>query len=326
MIASQTTRNVRRIQSSLVSTAFSRWPRVLIVYSILAVLVVASSLYSSTFRSSDNLINILQESILLALVSMGQTLVIISGGIDLSVGSVAKLSSMVAALVMSGHNDKIPLAVLACIGIGLTVGLTNGLIVTRIGVAPFIATFAAFYVARGIAYTISTTPVGADAPALDQTYTDSIHGIPIVIPALAIIFLVLFAVLHLTAFGRHIYAVGGQERVAQLSGINVRRVKIAVYVLSALLAALGGLYDLTRISIGDPNVGEGLELDSITAVVIGGTSLFGGRGYLVGTLGGVLLLSLINNMFNLLQVNSFYQELVKGIMIIIAIAMYREKR
>jgi ribose transport system permease protein len=217
-------------------------------------------------------------------------------------------------------------ALLICVGLGTVVGLGNGLVITRMGVAPFVVTFAAFYILRGSAYALSTTPVGSAAPALDVVYNASVLGSPAVLLLWAFVWVVAWFALHFTAFGRHIYAIGGQQTVARLAGIKVDRIKIAVYVLCSVLAALGGLYELARITIGDPQVGEGLELDSITAVAIGGTSLFGGRGYLVGTFGGVLLLGVINNMFNLLQVNSFYQDLVKGIMILMAVAVYREKR
>jgi ribose/xylose/arabinose/galactoside ABC-type transport system permease subunit len=309
-----------------IEAGVARWPRVTLVYTALAILVVSAGVYSPRFRSTDNVLNILQESILLSLVSIGQTLVVLAGGIDLSVGSLVKLSTLVAALLINGHDGMIVPALLICVGLGTVVGLGNGLVITRMGVAPFVVTFAAFYILRGSAYALSTTPVGSAAPALDGFYNASVLGIPAVLLLWAFVWVVAWFALHFTAFGRHIYAIGGQQTVARLAGIKVDRIKIAVYVLCSVLAALGGLYELTRITIGDPQVGEGLELDSITAVAIGGTSLFGGRGYLVGTFGGVLLLGVINNMFNLLQVNSFYQDLVKGIMILMAVAVYREKR
>ena len=313
-----------RIQA--LEAGVARWPRVTLVYTALAILVVSASVYSPRFRSMDNVLNILQESILLSLVSIGQTLVVLAGGIDLSVGSLVKLSTLIAALLINGHDGMIVPALLICVGLGTVVGLGNGLVITRMGVAPFVVTFAAFYILRGSAYALSTTPVGSAAPALDVVYNASVLGSPAVLLLWAFVWVVAWFALHFTAFGRHIYAIGGQQTVARLAGIKVDRIKIAVYVLSSALAALGGLYELARITIGDPQVGEGLELDSITAVAIGGTSLFGGRGYLVGTFGGVLLLGVINNMFNLLQVNSFYQDLVKGIMILMAVAVYRERR
>jgi ribose/xylose/arabinose/galactoside ABC-type transport system permease subunit len=326
VIQTETIRKQLRSPIQVIEARVARWPRVTLVYTALAILVVSASVYSPRFRSMDNVLNILQESVLLSLVSIGQTLVVLAGGIDLSVGSLVKLSTLVAALIINGHDGMIVPALLICVGLGTVVGLGNGLVITRMGVAPFVVTFAAFYILRGSAYALSTTPVGSDAPALDVFYNASLLGIPAVLLLWAAVWVVAWFALHFSAFGRHIYAIGGQQTVARLAGIKVDRIKIAVYVLSGVLAALGGLYELARISIGDPQVGEGLELDSITAVAIGGTSLFGGRGYIVGTFGGVLLLGVINNMFNLLQVNSFYQDLVKGIMILIAVAVYREKR
>jgi ribose/xylose/arabinose/galactoside ABC-type transport system permease subunit len=326
VIQTETIRKQLRSPIQAIEAGVARWPRVTLVYTALAMLVVSASVYSPRFRSMDNVLNILQESILLSLVSIGQTLVVLAGGIDLSVGSLVKLSTLIAALVINGHDGMIVPALLICVGLGTVVGLGNGLVITRMGVAPFVVTFAAFYILRGNAYALSTTPVGSDAPALDVFYNASVLGIPAVLLLWAFVWVVAWFALHFSAFGRHIYAIGGQQTVARLAGIKVDRIKIAVYVLCSVLAALGGLYELARITIGDPQVGEGLELDSITAVAIGGTSLFGGRGYIVGTFGGVLLLGVINNMFNLLQVNSFYQDLVKGIMILIAVAAYREKR
>ena len=326
MIQTETIPKQRRSPIQALEAGVARWPRVTLVYTALAILVVSASVYSPRFRSMDNVLNILQESILLSLVSIGQTLVVLAGGIDLSVGSLVKLSTLIAALLINGHDGMIVPALLICVGLGTVVGLGNGLVITRMGVAPFVVTFAAFYILRGSAYGLSTTPVGSAAPALDVFYNASVLGIPAVLLLWVFVWVVAWFALHVTAFGRHIYAIGGQQTVARLAGIKVDRIKIAVYVLCSVLAALGGLYELARITIGDPQVGEGLELDSITAVAIGGTSLFGGRGYLVGTFGGVLLLGVINNMFNLLQVNSFYQDLVKGIMILVAVAVYREKR
>jgi ribose/xylose/arabinose/galactoside ABC-type transport system permease subunit len=326
VIQTEAIRKQLRSPIQAIEAGVARWPRVTLVYTALAILVVSASVYSPRFRSLDNVLNILQESVLLSLVSIGQTLVVLAGGIDLSVGSLVKLSTLIAALIINGHDGMIVPALLICVGLGTVVGLGNGLVITRMGVAPFVVTFAAFYILRGSAYALSTTPVGSDAPALDVFYNASVLSIPAVLLLWAFVWVAAWFALHFSAFGRHIYAIGGQQTVARLAGIKVDRIKIAVYVLCSVLAALGGLYELARITIGDPQVGEGLELDSITAVAIGGTSLFGGRGYIVGTFGGVLLLGVINNMFNLLQVNSFYQDLVKGIMILIAVAVYREKR
>ena len=300
--------------------------RGVLVYLLLILLVIASSAASEDFRQTSNLLNVLLQSMTLALVSIGQMLVILTGGIDLSVGSVAKLSGMVGASVMDGSDAMILPAVLACLAIGAVVGLVNGTLVTRLGVAPFIATFAAFYVVRGIALAFSSEPVGRAAPSFYSLYTTSIGGLPVLVIALGVVWAFFWYLLRDTPFGRHVYAVGGDEKVARLSGVRTKRVKLAVYVLCGVLAAMAGLFNLTRIGIGDPRVGEGLELDSITAVVIGGTSLFGGRGLVAGTLGGVLLLGTINNMLDLLQVDSRYQQLIKGLIILLAVALYRERR
>jgi ribose transport system permease protein len=315
----------RRVDASALLRRAGRQRRVISLYVFLALLITATSVESETFRSGENLVNIVKQSVLLAVTSIGQLMVILTGGIDLSVGSVAKLSGLLTASIMDGQDRMVLPALAAAVGIGLVVGSANALAVTKLRVPPFIATFAAYYIVRGIAYTFSTRPTGRAAPGFYSLYETLFFGVPVVIVFLAVLWIGFAYLLKRSAFGRHIYAVGGDEQVARLAGVRTTRVKFAVYITCSVLAALAGFINLTRIGVGDPRVGEGLELDSITAVVVGGASLFGGRGSIVGTLGGVLLLGTIINMLDALQVESIYQQLIKGLIILGAFAIYRER-
>lgn len=295
-------------------------------------LVVYAAIASASFRTSENLSNVLQQSVILGLVAIGQALVVLSGGIDFSVGAVVKLTVMVGALTMGGSAGRIAPAVLAMLALGATVGLVNGLVVTRLGAAPFIATFGMAGILRGIAFTISTSPVGQAASGFLHVYDATVGSLPlfgrlpISVVGMAAIWVLAWLLVARTPLGRRMYAVGGNPEVARLAGIRVPRVQLAVYVLSGLLAGAAGLYALGRSGIGDPTAGDGLEFDSITAVALGGTSLFGGSGGIGGTLGGVLLLALINNVFNLLQISIWYQGMLKGGIILAAVALYRQRR
>jgi len=298
----------------------------LVVYGLIILLGAYTTLSSPTFLTDRNIFNILRQGTFLGTVAIGETFVILSGGIDLSVGSIIKLSVLMSGILMDGKPGNIALAVIATLAMGLAVGLVNGLLITRLRIAPFIATLGTYSVLRGIAYTITTTPKGKAAPAFLRLYDIKIGPVPLLVIFLALLLIVGIFILRRTTFGRHIYAIGGSEQVARLSGIRVDRVKIGVYVLCSMLAALTGLLYLTRAGIGDPVTGEGAELQAITAVILGGTSLFGGVGGLIGTLGGVLLIGLTNNILVVLNVTQYYQDLIEGLVIVGAVALYKQKR
>ncbi|MDQ4078420.1 MAG: ABC transporter permease [Chloroflexota bacterium] len=298
----------------------------LILLAVLLLLTLVGILNSPLFRSPRNIFNLLRQAVSLGLVSIGQTLVILTGGIDLSVGAVVKLTSLLTAGIMNGREEWMLPAIMAALMVGGTIGLINGLLVTRLSVPPFVATLGTWIMVNGISLLYTTSPIGRIAPPFFRVYTETIGPVPVSVIAFLLFWLMWVFVLRRTAFGRHIYAVGGNERVAHLSGIPVKRVRLAVYTISGLLAAMTGLFLVSRMGVGDPVVGTGLELDSITAVILGGTSLFGGVGSLVGTLEGVLLLSLISNLFNLLDVSTWYQQLIKGAIILGAVAIYKQER
>jgi ribose transport system permease protein len=298
----------------------------LIVYGLILVLGVYASLLSPNFLTERNIFNVLRTAAFLGTVAIGETLVIISGGIDLSAGSVIKLAVLMSAILMNGKPENIAIAVAATLAMGAVVGLINGLLITKARIAPFIVTLGAYSILRGVSYTVTTKPVGRAAPGFLHLYDLKLGPVPLLAIFLGLLIGAGIFVLRRTAFGRHLYAVGGNEQVARLSGIRVDRVKIGAYMLCSTLAALTGLLYLARSGVGDPVVGEGAELQAITAVILGGTSLFGGQGGLVGTLGGVLLMGLTNNVLVLLNVSSWYQELIQGLIIVGAVALYKQKR
>lgn len=313
------------------TSSASRWSGLrrnmpyVIVYGLIVALLIYGTLNSDRFLTDRNIQNVLRQSVFLGIVALGQTLVILTGGIDLSVGSVIKVAVLTSAILMNGDSNNIFVAVVATLGMGVLVGLVNGFVVTRFKVAPFIVTLGTYSILRGIAYTISTTPIGRAAPEFLQFYDQKIGPVYVLIVAFAVLLVALLFMLRRTRFGRYIYAVGGSEQVARLSGISVNRIRLGVYVLCSTLAALAGLFSLSRSGVGDPSIGEGLELQAITAVVVGGTSLFGGRGGLLGTLGGVLLLGLIANLLVVLNVNQWLRDLIEGAIIVIAVALYKQK-
>jgi ribose/xylose/arabinose/galactoside ABC-type transport system permease subunit len=303
-----------------------RHASLLIVYGLILILSVYASLSSPNFLTERNIFNVLRTAAFLGTVAIGETFVIISGGIDLSVGSVIKLSVLMSAILMNGRPENIGVAVVVTLAIGAGVGLINGLLITKVRIAPFIVTLGAYSILRGVGYTVTTMPVGKAAPGFLRLYDLKVGPVPLLVIFLALLTLAGIFVLQRTTFGRYIYAIGGNEQVARLSGISVDGVKIGVYVLCSALAALTGLLYLARAGIGDPVTGEGAELHAITAVILGGTSLFGGQGGLIGTVGGVLLMGLTNNVLVILNVSSWYQELIQGLVIVGAVALYKQKR
>jgi ribose transport system permease protein len=309
-----------------VPPGLQRHASTLIVYGLILVLGVYASLLSPNFLTERNIFNVLRTATFLGTVAIGETLVIISGGIDLSAGSVIKLAVLMSAILMDGKPENIAIAVAATLAMGAVVGLINGLLITKARIAPFIVTLGAYSILRGVSYTVTTKPVGRAAPGFLRLYDLKLGPVPLLVIFLGLLIGAGIFVLRRTAFGRYLYAVGGNEQVARLSGIRVDRVKIGVYMLCSTLAALTGLLYLARSGVGDPVVGEGAELQAITAVILGGTSLFGGQGGLVGTLGGVLLMGMTNNVLVLLNVSPWYQELIQGLIIVGAVALYKQKR
>jgi len=295
------------------------------VFLMLALIALAGGLGSDIFLTSANLTNLLRQVVALSLLGIGQTLVILSGGIDLSVSSVATMAIVFSVGLMGGRDEFVLPVVLLCLGIGAIVGAINAFAVIKLRVPPIIATLGTLTIGKGIALIYTRVPIGP-VPRSFRFFAQGMIGpLPASTLFLAFVLALGFTLLYKTAYGRHLYAVGGGEEIARLSGIRVERVRAIAYLISGLMAATTGLYLCSRMGSGDPTVGPGLELQSISAVLLGGTILGGGRGGLTGSMGGVLVLMVLNNVFNLLRLHTWYQQIAQGIIIIIAVSIYRQR-
>lgn len=298
------------------------------VYLTLVVLVVIFSLLSSNFLTAGNMINLFRQIAINGLIAIGMTMVITTGGIDLSVGSILGLTAMVSAYLMVTGVPPI-IAVLVCLALGALLGLINGFIIAQYKLQAFIVTLATMTTFRGLTYVISDgKPISniSDSALFSFIGKGDILGIPIPIFIFFIAFGIAYVVLNKTVFGRNVYATGGNETAAKLSGVDVKKTHIMVYVISGFLAALAGLILISRLNSAQPTLGDGYELDAVAAVVIGGTSLAGGRGRISGTLIGILILGVISNGLNIIGVSSFYQEIVKGLIILVAVFLDRKNK
>ncbi|QBD76369.1 ABC transporter permease [Ktedonosporobacter rubrisoli] len=286
----------------------------------LIIVSLCLSLVSPVFLTFNNLFNIVAQTAVTAVIAIGMTFVIITAGIDLSVGSTAALGGMLGTLMMSHTGLSWPLAVVGGALIGGVIGLGNGLLITGAGLNPFIATLGMMSVARGLTY-LTTNAVGVyglpgDFGLLGQGLIDNIP-IPLVI--LVIVAILAHLLLTRTRLGRYTYAIGSNQEAARLSGIPIGRYLIAIYVLQGLLAGFAGMIASSRVVSGQPNFGVGLELDVIAATVIGGASLFGGQGTIIGTLIGAFLIAVIRNGCVLLNINLYYQDVISGAVIWLAV-------
>ena len=293
----------------------------------LIILMVFVSILNPTFLQANNLMNLMRQLIINGFIALGMTFVILTGGIDLSVGStLAVTSAIFAGLLQNGMNTI--LAILIALGLGLILGLINGFLITKGKLAPFIVTLATMTIFRGLTlvYTDGRPIAGPkDNFAFQFLGKGQFFGVPFQVILFALAFLILWTILNKTALGRKIYAVGGNEKASFISGINIDKVKISVYVISSLMAVLSGLVLTSRLNSAQPTAGVAYEMDAIAAVVLGGTSMAGGSGSLTGTLIGILILGVLNNGLNLLGVSSFYQQIVKGIVILIAVLIDRKR-
>ncbi|WP_342471309.1 ribose ABC transporter permease [Ureibacillus sp. FSL K6-3587] len=293
----------------------------------LILLIIVVSIMNPSFLTISNIFNVLRQVSISAIIAFGMTFVILTGGIDLSVGSTLALTGAVAASLLAGGTDPIVSMAVALI-LGLVLGAFNGVIITKGKVAPFIATLATMTIYRGLTlvYTNGKPISGLGDHASFQLFGKGYFlGVPIPVITTIVSFAILAFILHKTTFGRRVYAVGGNEEAAKLSGINADRVKIAVYAISGFLAALSALILTSRLNSAQPTAGESYELDAIAAVVLGGTSLNGGKGWIFGTLIGALIIGVLNNGMNLIGVSSFWQQVVKGIVILLAVLLDRKK-
>ena len=290
----------------------------------LAFLIICLVLAFSTprFFTVSNLLTIGNQVSINALLAFGVTFVIITGGIDLSLGSMVAVTGVVAATF--AHPDTYPVIVPIVIGLGagLGIGAFNGFVVTKSKVPPFIVTLGTMTIGRGLALILSKgRPVSNLSDSFNFIGGGNVLGIPFPIIILIVAFIVCSILLNKTILGRYMYAVGGNEPAARASGIRVNNVKMWVYTICGLLSAMGGILLTSRITTGQPNAGAGFELDAIAAAIIGGTSTSGGTGTMTGTLIGALLIGVISNSLDLLNVTSYYQQVVMGVIIIGAVVL-----
>ena len=303
----------------------SRAGRLGLPLTLLAICIALSAARPG-FLTVPNLVNLVRQISINGILAVGVTFVLLTGGVDLSLGSLVALSGVVASSF--AHPGQFPLAVPVLMGglTGAACGAVNGLVVTRGRVAPFIVTLGVMTAARGLALVISG---GKPVSNLRRDFTTigsgDIFGAPV--PVLALFAVALISAIFLGNFrlGRYVYAVGGNENAARSSGIRVAWVKMFAYIVSGLLAGIAGVVLAARITTGQPNAGIGYELDAIAAAVIGGTSLSGGSGSIGGTMLGALLIGVINNGLDLLNVSSYYQQIVKGLIIVGAVWMDRSR-
>jgi inositol transport system permease protein len=294
---------------------------------VVALLVIGAALAVSqpVFLTLPNLVNVIRQISINGILAVGVTYVLLTGGVDLSLGSLVALTGVIAASFAHPGDHPAAVPVLLGVSAGAACGGVNGLLVTRGRVAPFIVTLGMMTVARGLALVVSGgKPVSDLSPEFTRLGGDAL-GVPVPAVLLLAVALASAALLSRFRIGRHLYAVGGNENAARASGINVDAVKLLAYTMCGALAGLAGIALAARITTGQPNAGVGYELDAIAAAVIGGTSLSGGVGGVGGTLLGALLMGVINNGLDLLNVSSYYQAIVKGVIIVAAVWLDRRK-
>jgi ribose transport system permease protein len=300
---------------------FARWWDRVGIVMVLVVLVVLMSLFAPNFNRVDNLLNIARAISINAVLAAGMTFVILTGGIDLSVGSTVAVSGVVAVVVAMAGLPA-PVAILAGVLVGAACGFVNGGLSAYLGLAPFIVTLGTMTFLRGLAYTMTAgQPIVSSDLSFRVIGSGYVWGIPVPVYFMIAVYLAGWFLLERTIYGRHIYAVGGNAQAARLAGVKVKRVTMSVYVIAGICAGLAGAIFAARVISAQPTAGTGYELDAIAAVVLGGTSLSGGRGRLFGTLIGSVILGVLGTGLILLNVPFFTQLLIKGVVIIFAVAI-----
>ncbi len=293
---------------------------IIIAFLALCAFLTINPSTQNTFFTQKNMFNVLRQISTNLYLACGMTMVIILGGIDLSVGSIIALSGCIAAGFVSRYGLPIPVAILGGLAVGLAVGIFNGLVISKTTIPPFIVTLATMNIAKGLAYVYTGgSPVRVVTKEWQFLGAGYIGSTPTPVIILIIVLIITGLIMNKTQIGRHIYAVGGNTQAALFSGINVQKVKFFVHAYSGLMAGLAGVVLASRMYSGQPTAGDGAEMDAIAAVVVGGTSMAGGSGKIGGTIIGGLIIGVLNNGLNLLNVNSFWQYVVKGAVILLAV-------
>ncbi|WP_394921992.1 ABC transporter permease [uncultured Robinsoniella sp.] len=298
--------------------ALLKYEQMALLLSLIGLCII-STIISPVFLSVNNLMNVLRTASLTAICAMGYMFVILLGEMDLSVGSMQAVVGIVGVMILN-FTKNVPAALLGGIIAGAVLGCINGLLVTKAGINSLIASLGTMAILRGSAYIITNgISIQANIPGFEVLGTGYVGPFPIPFLIAVVIFAALYFVLNKTVFGRNIYAVGGNNSAARLCGINVGRIKMAAYIIVGVLTALSGYILACRLNSAQPNAGDGFEFQVISAVVLGGVSLSGGKGNLTGAVIGVLILSVLSNVLVLAGVSSFYQEVSRGIVILLAV-------
>lgn len=316
------------------TTAARRFDPRALIHSPLALpligLIVVSVLMafaSDNFFTVSNILNVLRQVSIIAILAVGMTFVILTGGIDLSVGAVMALAGTIAAGLMVNMGMPGWVGLMAGLGVGIVLGIFNGFLVAWGRMPAIIVTLATMGIARGLGLIYSGGyPISGIPSWISWFGVGRVGIIPVPVIIMVVVYALAWVLLQRTAFGRHVYAIGGNETAAKLSGVKTQRVKAAVYMISGITAAIAALILTGRLMSGQPNAGVGFELDAIAAVVLGGTAIAGGRGLILGTLIGAVLLGILNNGLNLMGINPYMQDVIKGLIILLAIYIGREWR
>lgn len=292
------------------------------IYLVVLGMALCAALFVPGFATAGNIVNIFQRSVALGLVSIGQTFVIIGGSLDLSVATAISTIGVVSAIMMDNKTENMAVAVGAALLMGIAIGLVNGLIITRLKINAFIATLGTSLILQGILFSGFDNYAGKVPREFQSVAYGDLLGIPLGVYILMAVLIGAWVILRFTPFGYHLFAVGGNRETARLSGVRTDRVIILAHILSGLGAALAAIILIARLRSGGPRIGIGYDLDSIGAVVVGGSLLSGGRGSVFGTLAGVLVVSILANVFNFLNVSAFAQDVLRGVVLIVVVAVY----
>jgi len=293
------------------------------VYVVLFILLIVTSLISPTFRSIDNIVNVISQFTPLVIVAIGQTIVLLLAGIDLSVGSVISFSTVIMALFSNNSSSNLFLSIVLALAVGAATGIINGVGIVKFNIPPLIMTLSTMSVLKGVSLFLMPSPGGMVSSGFADAMTQSWGPLSVMGILIVVLYGFFFILLSSTKTGRYIYAVGGDAANSRKLGIPVTRITILGYTLSGILAAVAGIVLAARIFSGDPIVGDTYSMDSIAAVVVGGTSLFGGIGGIIGTFAGAILIALTNNVLNMLNVFAYYQYIVKGVILVLALFLFQ---
>lgn len=318
---SATTTNARQGGKLSAGNLIGRIPT-LGVYGVLILMFILASIFVPGFTKPQNLTNVLQHSVVLGLVAIGQTFVILAASLDLSVGVMISLIGVATSLLISGRVSMILPAVIVALLLGILLGLINGLIITKLRVNSFIATLGMMLVLEGALFSRFDNFAGRVPRQFEFLGYKTVGPVPVGVLLMLAVAALAWLILRFTKFGHHVYGIGGNAEVSRLSGVRTDRIMIGAHILAGLGAAISALFLVSRLRTAAPWIGKGLELDSIAAVVVGGAPLSGGRGSVWGTIGGVLILSILNNVFNLLAVDAFLQDVMRGAIVILVVAFY----